>query len=57
MFCPLYVLRSHLPCSLFVSMAMPNIGKEKEVEMAGKGKELQLELLGDTKYDLSFKLR
>ncbi|CAC5371338.1 VPS13B [Mytilus coruscus] len=57
MFCPLYVLRSHLPCSLFVSMAMPNLGKKKEVEMAGKGRSLQLELLGDAKYDLSFKLR
>ncbi|XP_052096921.1 intermembrane lipid transfer protein VPS13B-like isoform X1 [Mytilus californianus] len=57
MFCPLYVLRSHLPCSLFVSMAMPNLGKKKEVEMSGKGRSLQLELLGDAKYDLSFKLR
>ncbi|XP_063419366.1 intermembrane lipid transfer protein VPS13B-like [Mytilus trossulus] len=57
MFCPLYVLRSHLPCSLFVSMAIPNLGKRKEVEMAGKGRSLELELLGDAKYDLSFKLR
>ncbi|KAJ8322323.1 hypothetical protein KUTeg_000794 [Tegillarca granosa] len=45
-FSPLYVIRSHLPKSLFVSVETPKIKQNYQVQIPGQGREFHLDCLG-----------
>ncbi|XP_041362052.1 vacuolar protein sorting-associated protein 13B-like [Gigantopelta aegis] len=54
---PQYVLRTHLPHSLYVNMNTPKLQSVQELEVPGRGKEYQIHCVGgDLTHNLSFRL-
>ncbi|XP_061177950.1 intermembrane lipid transfer protein VPS13B-like [Saccostrea echinata] len=55
--CPLYVIRSQLPRQLIVHIETPSMQQTRQVNVPGKGRELQLECLGAAySHNLTFQL-
>ncbi|KAK3589215.1 hypothetical protein CHS0354_020076 [Potamilus streckersoni] len=55
MLCPLYVVRSHLACPLYINVDTPKLDQHQQVEINGHGHSCQLQCIGgDLHHNLTF---